>query len=57
MAVDGTDAVMKYKQQPFSLLLLDVQMPKTDGIQAANGSSRSVPLRPVPTAQIHLKPL
>ncbi|KAL8277383.1 hypothetical protein RQP46_010223 [Phenoliferia psychrophenolica] len=36
MAVDGFDAVDKYKRQPFSLLLLDVQMPKMDGIQAAN---------------------
>lgn len=33
-AVDGLDALAKVKQQSFDLLLLDIKMPKVDGLEA-----------------------
>lgn len=33
-AVDGLDALAKVKQQSFDLLLLDIKMPKMDGLEA-----------------------
>ncbi len=34
-AVDGNQVVEKYKQEDFDLILMDIRMPKKDGIQAA----------------------
>jgi CheY-like chemotaxis protein len=51
VAVDGREAVAAWEREPFDLVLMDVQMPEMDGIQATaairaaeSGSGRRVPI-------------
>jgi two-component system, response regulator PdtaR len=44
LAVDGREALRLARQRAFDLAILDIKMPKTDGLQAAQALSRATPL-------------
>ena len=51
LAVDGLEALAAFERQPFDLILMDVQMPRMDGLAATEGiraaektSGRHVPI-------------
>lgn len=43
-SVNGRDALQMTRQHPFDLVILDIKMPYTDGLQAAQTISRTCPM-------------
>jgi two-component system cell cycle response regulator CpdR len=46
-AVDGVDAVEKFKAEPFDVLLTDLAMPRLNGVQLARICKRLKPTVPI----------
>ncbi len=54
-AVDGLEALTLLRQQTFSLLLLDIEMPKLDGFQVLTEMKSDESLRDVPVVMVTAK--
>lgn len=55
IAVDGLDAVQKFKKQPVDLVVMDLYMPKMDGFEASKqikAISPDTPIIVISTTQI-----